>query len=344
MVYRLSQIAEKLGVAYELKGPDFLVTGLATLQNATADKVSFLAQPKYRHFLEGTQAGAVMIRPEEAAACPVSVLLMNDPHVGFAKLAALFDETPVPLPGIHPTAVIDPSVKVPASASIGPGVVIEAGVVLGEGVVIGAGSVIGAEARIGAATVLKPRVVLYHRVIIGARCLIHSGAVLGSDGFGFANEGGRWLKVPQLGTVELADEVEIGANTTIDRGAIDNTRISRGVKIDNQVQIAHNVVIGESTAIAAQAGIAGSSELGRHCLLGGKVGVNGHIRIADEVMVTAMSGISNNIDVKGVYSASIPAKPVMEWNKALARLYRLEQLMSTVKVLKAKLLGGDTGE
>ena len=332
--YCLTDIASKIGARCHLKGEDVRVTGLATLEHANAEKLSFLTNPKYRSFLADTKAAAVVITEDLLPICPVSALVLQNPQVGVAKAAILFDNTPKMAPGVHPTAVIHPSVIVPKTAAIGPYVVIEADVHLGEQVTLGAGSVIATGCSIGDKTELKPRVVLYHHVIVGANCLIHSGVVLGSDGFGMANENGRWLKVPQLGSVEVHDDVEIGANTTIDRGAIENTLIGRGVKIDNQVQIAHNVKIGEGTAIAAQVGIAGSTEIGRHCLLGGKVGVNGHIKIGDQVMVTAMSGISSNIDEPGVYSASVPARPVMDWNKTLARLNRLDKLMDRVKTLE----------
>lgn len=327
MQYRLSEIAVQINATLDLKGlEDTLVTGLAPIENSNSRCISFLSNPKYKVHLAGTQAGAVILSADLAEDCPVPVLIVKEPYVGFAKTAALFDNTPKVVPGIHPTAVIHPSVNIPASAAIGAFVVVEEGAVIGENVVIGAGSVIGPYTKLGDHTIIKPRVVTYHGVIIGKHCLIHSGAVLGSDGFGLANENGRWLKVPQLGSVELHDEVEIGANTTVDRGAIENTVIGHGVKIDNQVQIAHNVVIGSGTAIAAQVGIAGSAKVGRHCLLGGKVGINGHIEIGDGVMVTAMSGISKNIETPGVYSASMPARPVREWNKFLARLNRIEKL------------------
>lgn len=330
--YTLSEIAEKIGATLYLKGlEDVTITGLARLENSSKNCLSFLSNPKYQVYLADTKAAAVILTDSQLEACPVRALVVKDSYVGFARAAQLFDDTPLSMPGIHATAVIHSSVIVPDSASIGPFVVLEEGVSVGEGVSIGAGTVIGAYSSIGKGTVIKARVVLYHRVKIGQDCLIHSGAVLGSDGFGLANENGRWLKVPQLGGVELGDEVEIGANTTIDRGAIENTQIKRGVKIDNQVQVAHNVIIGEATAIAAQAGIAGSSEIGKHCLLGGKVGLNGHIKIGDGVMITAMSGISKNIDIPGVYSASMPARPVREWNKFLARLNRIEKLMRDKK-------------
>ncbi len=332
MRYTLSEIAHKIGAKLHLKGQaDAVIQGLAPIENSGSAFLSFLSNSKYTVHLAQTKAAGVILTEALLELCPVAALVMKDPYVGFAKAAKLFDDTPQPSVGIHPSAVIHPGVTVPASASIGAFVVVAEGVSLGERVVIGEGSVIAAGCSIGEGSILKPRVVLYHRVKVGKDCLIHSGAVLGSDGFGLANDNGLWLKVPQLGSVELEDEVEIGANTTIDRGAIENTLIKRGVKIDNQVQIAHNVVIGEGSALAAQVGIAGSSEVGRHCLLGGKVGINGHIKIGDGVIVTAMSGISKNIETAGVYSASMPARPVLEWNKFLARLNRIEKIMGKKK-------------
>jgi UDP-3-O-[3-hydroxymyristoyl] glucosamine N-acyltransferase len=339
MEYTLTEIASKIDAECRLKGPDLRINGLATLEHATSDKISFLTNPKYRSFLASTRAAAVILSEEDAAHAPGNVLVMKQPHLGFAKVAYFFDHTPKATPGIHPTAQIHASVKIPHTISIGPYVVVDEGVTLGENVVIGAGSVIGAFVSIGTGSELKPRVVIYHRVQIGQRCLIHSGAVIGSDGFGLANENGFWLKVPQLGAVELHDDVEIGANTTIDRGALENTTIGRGVKIDNQVQIAHNVIVGEGTAMAAQVGIAGSSKIGRHCLLAGKVGINGHITLADRVIVTAMSGVSNNINEAGLYSASLPAKPISEWSKTLARINRLDKLSLKVKDIAVKIKG-----
>lgn len=331
MQHRLTDIAEKIGATLHLKGEDLLVNGLAPIENSNSDRLSFLSNPKYKMHLNATRAGAVILAQEMLEGCPTSALVMKDPYIGFAKAAALFDDTPKAITGIHPSAVIHASVKVPASASIGPFVVLEEGVSIAEHVEIGAGSSIGAYTEIGEGSVLKPRVVTYHRVKIGKNCLIHSGAVIGSDGFGLANDRRRWLKVPQLGSVEIEDEVEIGANTTIDRGAIENTLIKRGVKIDNQVQIAHNVVIGEGTALAAQAGIAGSSEIGNHCLIGGKAGITGHIKIGNGVMIAAMSGVSKDLSVPGIYSSNLHARPLLEWNKFIARMNRVEKLMEKKK-------------
>lgn len=332
--YRLSDLAHRIGAQCHLKGDDLSVTGLAAIDSASASQLSFIRDLRYEEALRNTQAGAVILKESMLPACPVSALVVNDPDVAFAKVAALFDLAPRAPVGIHPSAVIDPSAVVPASCSIGPFVVIEEGVILGERVVIGAGSVIGAYTSIAEDAVLKARVVLYHRVKIGARCLIHSGAVLGSDGFGLVKDHGMWLKVPQLGGVCLEDEVEVGAGTTIDRGALQDTYIARGVKIDNQVHIAHNVTVGEGTAMAAQVGVAGSTAIGRHCLFAGKVGVNGHIRIGDQVVVTAMSGVSHDLTEAGVYSASIPVKSFSIWSKTLARLNRLDTAFERIKKLE----------
>lgn len=332
MTYTLSEFAAKIGAELHLKGHrDARIMGLAPIENSSATEVSFLSNPRYKMHLAATKAAAVILAEDQLETCPVPALVVKDPYIAFAKAAQLFDNTPTFKPGVHPSAVIDSTVTVPDTCSIGPFVVIEAGVTLGEHVIIGAGSVIGANSRIGSGTILRPKVVLYHGVIIGKKGLIHSGAVIGSDGFGLANDKGRWLKIPQLGSVELEDEVEIGANTTIDRGALENTLIKAGVKIDNQVQIAHNVIIGEGTAIAAQVGIAGSSQVGKGCLLGGKAGITGHVKLGDGVMIAAMSGVSKDLAVPGVYSSNLHVRPLLEWNKFIARMNRVEKLIGKKK-------------
>lgn len=331
--YTLAEIAKFLKAELIIKTKDFDISGLAPLEMAQEHQISFLANPKYQKFLANSHAGVVLISKELSADCALNMMIVKDPYVAFAKVAQLFDDSPKAQPGIHASAVIDQEVQVPASVSIGPFAVIKQGVKLAEHVVIGAHCVINENCSLGEGTQLKDHVVLYHKVKLGKNCLVHSGAVLGSDGFGNANENGRWIKVPQLGGVTIGDEVEIGANTTIDRGAVVDTLIGNNVRIDNQVQIAHNVIIGDGTAMAAQVGIAGSTEIGRHCLLAGKVGVNGHIKIADQVIVLAMSGVSHDIKEAGIYSAAIPAQPVMAWNKTMARLNRLEGLFQKVKAL-----------
>lgn len=331
--HALSEIAQLLKGELLIKSADIQISGLAPIEKANPHQITFISNVKYQKFLANSEAGAVILTQDLSKNCPVNAIIVKDPYVAFAKVAGLFDDSPKSLAGIHPTAVIDASVSVPASASIGPYVIIKAGVQLAEKVVIGAHCVLNENCSLGEGTELKDHVVLYHKVRLGKHCLIHSGAIIGSDGFGNANENGRWIKVPQLGGVTIGDEVEIGANTTIDRGAVEDTRIGNNVRIDNQVQIAHNVIIGDGTAMAAQVGIAGSTEIGKHCLLAGKVGVNGHIKIADQVIVLAMSGVSHDLHDKGIYSAAIPARPVLEWNKTIARLNRLEIWIQKVKLL-----------
>lgn len=336
--FRLGEIAEALGA--ELRGdPGAEIRGLATLQAAGPDQISFLANPAYARFLESTQAGAVILSPSTADQCPTNVLLLDNPYLGYARLSHWFDPAPVPEPGIHPTAVVDPSARIADTASIGPLSVVEAGVEIGERVVIGAACIIGARAQIGEGSVLKPRVTLAHDVVLGKRCHILSGAVLGSDGFGFAPENGVWNRIAQLGRVVLGDDVEVGANATIDRGALDDTRIGDGVKLDNMVQIAHNVTIGDHSALAAMVGIAGSTRIGRHCVFGGQTGVAGHLEITDGVHFTGMSMVTGSIDEPGVYSSGVGVEKNRQWRKNAARFRQLDALARRLRELERKLEG-----
>ncbi|WP_203301640.1 UDP-3-O-(3-hydroxymyristoyl)glucosamine N-acyltransferase [Marinobacter sediminum] len=336
--FRLGEIATALGA--ELKGnPDLEVTGLATLQAATPGQISFLANPSYAKYLANTQASAVIMSPAAVGDSEINVLLLDNPYLGYARLSHWFDPEPVAQPGIHPSAVVDPDAHVADTASIGPNVVIEAGVVVGEQVVIGAGSVIGARAQIGAATVIRPRVTLAHDVVLGQRCHILSGAVIGSDGFGFANEKGVWQRIAQLGRVVLGDDVEVGANTTIDRGALDDTLIGDGVKLDNLIQIAHNVQIGDHSAMAAMVGIAGSTRIGRHCVFGGASGVAGHLEIADQVHLTGMTLVTGDIREAGVYSSGTSADTNRQWRKNAVRFRQLDDLARRIRDLEKKSKG-----
>lgn len=336
--FRLGEIATALGA--ELRGdPDLEVTGLATLQAAIPGQISFLANPSYAKYLANTQASAVIMSPAAAGDSEMSVLLLDNPYLGYARLSHWFDPEPVAQPGIHPAAVVDPDARVADTASIGPNVVIEAGVVVGEQVVIGAGSVIGARAQIGAGTVIRPRVTLAHDVVLGQRCHILSGAVIGSDGFGFANEKGVWQRIAQLGRVVLGDDVEVGANTTIDRGALDDTLIGDGVKLDNLIQIAHNVQIGDHSAMAAMVGIAGSTRIGRHCVFGGASGVAGHLEIADQVHLTGMTLVTGDIRESGVYSSGTSADTNRQWRKNAVRFRQLDDLARRIRDLEKKSKG-----
>ncbi|MGO1692531.1 MAG: UDP-3-O-(3-hydroxymyristoyl)glucosamine N-acyltransferase [Marinobacter sp.] len=336
--YRLGEIAEALGA--ELRGdPETRVSGLATLQAAGPDQLSFLANPAYAKHLADTRAAAVILSPAAAGDNPTNVLLLNNPYLGYARLSHWFDPVPVAPPGIHPAAVVDPSATIAINAYIGPTAVIEAGAVIGDRVAIGAGSVIGARTTIGAGSIIRPRVTLAHDVVVGQRCHILSGAVIGSDGFGFANENGQWHRIAQLGRVVLGDDVEVGANTTIDRGALDDTVIGNGVKLDNLIQIAHNVRIGDHSAMAAMVGISGSTKIGSHCVFGGASGVAGHLEIANQVHLTGMTLVTGDIREPGVYSSGTSADTNRRWRKNAVRFRQLDTLARRVKELEKKSEG-----
>jgi UDP-3-O-[3-hydroxymyristoyl] glucosamine N-acyltransferase len=259
---------------------------------------------------------------------------MNNPYVGFAKAAQLLDTTPKPAHEISPHAIIGEDVELGENVKIGANAVIESGVKLGDNVVIGPGCFVGKGAQLGANTKLWANVTIYHAVIIGTDCLVQANTVIGSDGFGYANDNGQWLKIPQLGSVIIGNRVEIGASTTIDRGALDNTILADGVIIDNQCQIAHNVEIGENTAMAACSVIAGSTVIGKNCSMAGLVGVNGHISICDNVVFTGMSMVTKSISEPGVYSSGIPASANREWRKNMVALRNITSLNQRVKALE----------
>jgi UDP-3-O-[3-hydroxymyristoyl] glucosamine N-acyltransferase len=301
--------------------------------------MSFLANPAYAKYLGQTRASAVIVSPANADDAPTNVLLLDNPYLGYARISHWFDTTPPPQAGIHPTAVVDPSAIVADSASVGAHVVIEADAHIGDQVVIGAGCFIGARSRIGDQSVLRPRATLAHDVVLGQRCHILSGAVIGSDGFGFANERGVWHRIAQVGGVVLGDDVEVGANTTIDRGAVDDTVIGNGVKIDNLVQIAHNVRIGDHSAMAAKVGIAGSTRIGRHCVFGGAAGVAGHLEITDQVQLTGMTMVTGDIAEPGVYSSGTSADTNRQWRKNAVRFRQLDVLARRIKELEKQLKG-----
>lgn len=313
-----------------------VVVGVATLQNATANQISFLTNPHYRRFLNNTRACAVIVSPQDAMDCTVPALISANPHVTFARVAALFAPSGPRLQGVHPSAWVSPGAHLAEDAWIGPHATVEHGALIETGVFVGPGCVIGENAVLGAQTRLIARVTVCRDVRLGQRVLVHPGAVIGSDGFGLANDQGRWLKVPQLGSVQVGDDVEIGANTTIDRGALEDTVIEEGVKLDNQIQVAHNVYIGAHTAMAGCVGIAGSARIGRHCTFGGGVGVAGHLTVTDNVHVTGMSLVARSITEAGVYSSGLTVEPNRLWNKISARLRRLDDLARRVTALEKK--------
>jgi UDP-3-O-[3-hydroxymyristoyl] glucosamine N-acyltransferase len=321
----LQEIVRRLGG--EVAGdPAAEVTGVATLDEAGPGEITFLANPRYRARLAGTRAGAVILGARDRDATTIARIVADNPYAYFARTVSLFHPAREAVAGVHPTACVDPGARVAASAEIGPFAVIAAGARVGERARIGAGCAIGEGASIGDDTVLHPRVTIYHGCSVGARCILHSGAVIGADGFGMAPEAGRWVKIPQVGNAVLGDDVEVGANTTIDRGALGDTVVEEGVKIDNQVQVAHNCRIGAHSVIAGCTGIAGSAVIGRHCVIGGGVGIVGHIEIADGVTLTGTTFVTKSITQPGVYSSGLPMMPHADWLRNAAHLRRLDRI------------------
>ncbi|WP_333606533.1 UDP-3-O-(3-hydroxymyristoyl)glucosamine N-acyltransferase [Arsukibacterium sp.] len=322
------------------------VSAVASLEHATVGQISFLSNSKLRHYLANTQASAVLVKQEDVAFVPpgVNILVLADPYVGFAKVARLLDTTPMAATAVHPSAIIDAEASVASTASIGANAVISAGAVIAEQVQIGAGCFIGENAQIGAGSRLWANVSVYHNVVMGKNCTVQSGAVIGSDGFGFANERGQWLKIPQTGAVRIGDDCEIGANTCIDRGAIEDTVIGNNVIIDNLCQIAHNVKIGDHSAIAGATAVAGSTQIGRYCVIGGAAVINGHITICDGVQITGMSMVMKSITDKGVYSSGIPATANSDWRRNTAKIRQIEHLYQRVKQLEKHLPAADAVE
>jgi len=335
--YTLAELIN--GLDASIKGdPDCVVTGVGTIQHAKAGDIAFLMNPLYKKYLPDTQASAVILTEKESADCPVNAIISRDPYYTYAKIAAYFDEKPLPKPGIHPSAIIGEDCQIDPTASIGASCVIGNKVSIGAHVVLGPNCSLSDQIEIGENTLLDANVTIYHQVKIGRNVEISSGAVIGGDGFGLAKHKGVWQKIPQLGGVVIADDVEIGANCTIDRGAIENTVIERGVKLDNLVQVGHNVRIGESTAIAGCVGISGSTVIGKNCLVGGAAGFAGHLTIADDVVITGATEVTKSIREPGIYSSGVGGLVTnLEWRKNSARVHRLQQLVDRVKALEYAL-------
>jgi UDP-3-O-[3-hydroxymyristoyl] glucosamine N-acyltransferase len=317
--------------------PAVTVTGLGTLKGASSTQISFLTNPRYRAQLGETRAAAVICKAEHQSQATVATLVVKDPHLAFAMLSHQFDIAPVARPGVHPRAVVDPSAKIDASASIGANAVIEADAVIGPGVVVMANAVIGEGAVLGERVRIWPNVTIYHGVEIGPRTTIHASAVIGADGFGFAFNGSGWTKICQVGTVRIGADCEIGAGTTIDRGAIEDTVIADNVIIDDQVHIAHNVTIGQGTAIAAQVGMAGSTSVGRFCVFAGQVGVAGHLELADGVQVMGKTMVSGSIRSAGTYASGIPESEHAVWRRNAVRFRHLDEMAKRLKALEKRL-------
>lgn len=326
----LGELAVRFGCT--LQGdPDVRVFRVGTLARADADSLSFLANPRHRRFLRDTKAGAVVLTPDLAAECPVPALLAANPYATYARMAAVLHPGPAVEGGRHPTAVIDPSADIDATASIGARAVIGARVRIGARAVIGPGSVVMDGAQVGLDTRLVANVTLCTAVVIGERGLLHPGAVIGADGFGFAPDRGEWVKIPQVGTVRVGDDVEIGACTTIDRGTIEDTVIEDGVKLDNHIQIGHNCRIGAHTAIAACSGISGSASIGKRCLIGGMVGIAGQLTICDDVVITGRSLVAGSIHKPGSYSSGLTVDETARFRKNAARFHRLDETIRELR-------------
>ncbi|HWN30213.1 MAG TPA: UDP-3-O-(3-hydroxymyristoyl)glucosamine N-acyltransferase [Burkholderiales bacterium] len=331
--HSLGSIVERFGG--ELIGDrNILITQIAPLDLAQPCHLSFLAQPKYRSQLQKTKAGAVILGREARDLTLLPRIVCDDPYVYFAKVSAFLNPLEALLPGIHASAVIAASARVPASATIGAHAFIGENVVLGERAVIGPGCCLSNGVKIGEATFLHARVVIYHECVIGDRVVLHSGAVIGSDGFGMAMDEGRWLKIPQIGRVIIGNDVEIGANTTVDRGAMGDTVIEDGVRMDNQIQIGHNVHIGAHTAIAACVGIAGSTKIGCYCRIGGAAMIGGHLQIADNVTISGATAVAKPISKAGIYTSVYPFESHSEWLKNAAHLRHLHELAKKIRELE----------
>jgi UDP-3-O-[3-hydroxymyristoyl] glucosamine N-acyltransferase len=322
--FTAAELAARFGLG--LRGEDRVVAGVGTLADALPSQLAFLANPRYRGQLAQTRAGVVVVRAEDADACTGSALVARDPYVAFARIAALFEPRQAHAPGIHPTAVVDPTAQVDPAASIGPHASIGARSRIDAGAVIGPGCVVGDDCEVGADCELQARVTLWTRVRLGKRVRILPGAVLGAAGFGMAMEAGRWINVPQLGGVVVGDDCEIGANTTIDRGALGDTVLEEDVRLDNQIQIGHNVRIGAHTAMAGCAAVAGSAKIGRHCLVGGGAGILGHLEVCDRAVITAMSLVTHSLREPGEYSSGTPLMDNRSWRKSAARFKQLDRI------------------
>ncbi len=332
---RLADLAQQLDAQLHGDG-DLVITGIASMGSAKAGHITFLADSRFREKLSSCQAAAVVVTEADLPYCQCAALVVKNPYLTYAKMAQIMDTTPVAAEHIASSAVISPEAQLGKQVAVGANAVIESGVVLGDNVVIGPGCFIGKNTKIGAGTQLWANVTIYHEVRIGAMCLIQSGTVIGADGFGYANDRGNWVKIPQLGTVEIGDRVEIGACTTIDRGALDDTIIGNGVIIDNQCQIAHNVVIGDNTAVAGGVIMAGSLKIGRYCMIGGASVINGHMEICDKVTITGMGMVMRPITEPGVYSSGIPLQPNKVWRKTAALVLNISEISKRLKAIERK--------
>jgi UDP-3-O-[3-hydroxymyristoyl] glucosamine N-acyltransferase len=333
MPVRLGELAARFGC--ELRGdPAAVVECVATLQEAAPGAISFLANPRYRKHLPGTRATVVVLDAASAADCPTNALVADNPYATYARIAQLLYPTAPVTGGRHPSAVVEPDAVVDASAWIGPQAYVGAAARIGAGASVGPGCIVLDGAQVGPGTRLVAQVTLAGGVRVGTRCLLHPGVVIGADGFGHAPDSDGFVKIPQVGSVVIGDDVEIGANTTIDRGAIGDTVVDNGVKIDNQVQVGHNCRIGEHTVISGCVGISGSVTIGKRCMIGGMVGVVGHLQIADDVYLTGKTMVSHSITKAGLYSGQLPFDEARRFRRNSARFQQLDELARRVRALE----------
>lgn len=334
--FALSDIVARFGG--ELVDDDGVrISRVAPIERAESQEIAFVSQSKYLKQIETTQAGALILPPEGRELTRRPRIITSNPYLYFARVSALFNPLPQPAPGIHPSAVVHEHADVALSASVGPGAVIGKDAKVGARTVIGPNCSIGDGVRIGDDCLLYANVSVYHGCVVGNRVILHGGCVIGSDGFGLANEKGRWVKIPQTGRAILEDDVEVGACTTIDRGALDDTVIEEGVKLDNQIQVAHNVRIGAHTAIAGCTGIAGSAKIGRHCMIGGAAMIHGHIEIADGVRISTNTLITKSLNKPGTYTSALPFSEHGEWLKNAVHLRNLDKLVARIKELEKRI-------
>ena len=335
--FSLADLAEQLKLEYRGDG-SVQVRGIAKLGDARSDQLAFLFSASYRSQLEGCEAAAIVLREADATLTQIPTLLSEQPRLTWARVAEIFDPTPLPSLKVHASAVVSDTASLGSNVSVGPNATIEAGARIEKDAVIGAGCVIGENTIIGERTRLEANVTLYHGVEIGADCRIHSSAVLGADGFGFEFDGATasLVKIPQIYGVQIGDKVEIGAGTTIDRGALNDTRIGNGVKLDNQVQVGHGTTIGDHTAISGCTAIAGSTNIGSYCLIGGAVGIVDNITIVDQVEITAMSLVSQSIKQSGRYSSGTGLMPGKQWKRSIVGFSKLDEILKRLRKLEAR--------
>ena len=338
--YSLAELVQRFGG--EVRGDaQVRVSQIASLSSAQPHHISFLSNPKYRSQVAQSAAGALIVGRDMGDQFERPRIVADNPYAYFARVSGLFNPPPAAESGVHTSAVVHPSATLAAGVSVGANAVIERGVVIGANSVIGAGCVIGPDAHIGADCLLYANVTVYHACEIGERVILHSGCVIGADGFGLAPDQGKWLKIPQIGRVVIENDVEIGANTTIDRGVLDDTVIETGVKLDNQIQVAHNVRIGAHTAIAACTGIAGSAKIGAHCTIGGAAMIFGHIEIADHVNISTNTLITKSLPKPGTYTSALPFSEHSEWLKNAVQMRHLDSLAKRLRALEQKLEDGE---